>query len=75
MSQVKILFIKNDQNFQIKPPDVDSGSEAAKTWVKRFEKLMLILAYILTFAIVLVCAVASKGVTLFIISQAREKTL
>ena len=36
---------------------------------------MLILAYILTFAIVLICAVASKGVTLFIISQVRENNL
>ena len=54
---------------QIKPPEIDSGSEAAKTWVKRFEKLMLLLAYVFTFILVLVCAVASKGVTLFVISQ------
>lgn len=48
---------------------MDSGSAAAMVWVKRFEKLMLFLAYILTFLIVLFAAVASKGVTLFMFSQ------
>jgi hypothetical protein len=37
--------------------------------VKRFEKLMLLIAYVLTFLIVLACAVVSKGVTLFMFSQ------
>ncbi len=54
---------------QIKPPEVDSGSAAAMVWVKRFEKIMLVLAYILTCFFVLAAAVASKGITLFVISQ------
>ena len=38
-------------------------------WVKRFEVVMLIVAYVFTFFIVLTSAIVSKGTTLFIISQ------
>lgn len=38
-------------------------------WVKRFEKLMLLLAYALTFLIIFTAAVVGKGVTFFMISQ------
>ena len=55
--------------FEVRPPEVDSGSAAAMVWVKRFELVMLVIAYILTFLIVLVSSVVSKGTTLFIISQ------
>ena len=55
--------------FKVRPPEVDSGSAAAMVWVKRFEIVMLIIAYIFTFLIVLVSSVVSKGTTLFIISQ------
>ena len=48
---------------------MDSGSAAAMVWVKRFEKLMLLLAYVFTCLIVLVAGVTSKGVTLFMFSQ------
>ena len=48
---------------------MDSGSAAAMVWVKRFEKVMLFLAYILTFLLVLISAVVSKGITLFVMSQ------
>ena len=51
------------------PPTVDSGSAAAMVWVKRFEVLMLLLAYILTFAIVLIFSVISKGTSLFLMTQ------
>ena len=55
--------------FEVRPPEVDSGSAAAMVWVQRFEVVMLVVAYILTFLIVLVSSVISKGTTLFIISQ------
>ena len=55
--------------FEVRPPEVDSGSAAAMVWVQRFEVVMLVTAYILTFFIVLVSSVISKGTTLFIISQ------
>ena len=51
------------------PPEVDSGSAAAMVWVKRFEKMMLVIAYILTFLIIFTAAVVSKGVTFFMIAQ------
>ena len=55
--------------FEVRPPEVDSGSAAAMVWVQRFEVVMLVVAYIVTFLIVLVSSVISKGTTLFIISQ------
>ena len=57
------------QHFQIQPPEVDSGSAAALVWVKRFEKMMLLIAYVLTFIIVFTAAVVSKGPTFFVIAQ------
>ncbi|TRY79649.1 hypothetical protein TCAL_06588 [Tigriopus californicus] len=55
--------------FIAEPPAIDTGSEAAMVWVRRFEKLMLIIAYILTFAIVITGVVVGKGVTMFMIAQ------
>ncbi len=57
--------------FQVTPPEVDTGSAAAMVWVKRFEKLMLILAYVLTFIIIGTAAVIGKGTTFFMIAQVR----
>ncbi len=51
------------------PPEVDSGSAAAMVWVRRFEKLMLITAYVLTFLIIFGAVTVGKGVTFFMISQ------
>ena len=48
---------------------MDQGSMAAQVWARRFEKLMLILAYILTFCIIFAAAVVGKGVTFFMIAQ------
>ncbi len=58
--------------FQVTPPEVDTGSAAAMVWVKRFEKLMLILAYVLTFIIIGTAAVIGKGTTFFMIAQVRS---
>ena len=41
-------------------------------WTHRFEKLMLMLAYILTFLIVLCGGLASKGLALFMIAQVEK---
>ena len=40
-------------------------------WTHRFEKLMLIMAYVLTFIIVLGGALINKGLSLFMIAQVR----
>eukprot|EP00095_Tigriopus_kingsejongensis_P009688 maker-scaffold84_size396325-snap-gene-2.41 protein:Tk09688 transcript:maker-scaffold84_size396325-snap-gene-2.41-mRNA-1 annotation:"hypothetical protein DAPPUDRAFT_318323" len=55
--------------FQEHPPAVDSGSEAAMVWVRRFEKLMLLIAFLVTFAIIITGTVVGKGVTMFMIAQ------
>ncbi len=48
---------------------------ADRVWVSRFERLMLILAYVLTFIIIAIAAVVGKGTTLFMISQVRIQTV
>jgi len=42
-------------------------------WVRRFEKLMLILAYVLTFLIIGTAVVVGKGTTFFMVSQVRMR--
>ena len=36
---------------------------AAMVWVRRFEKVMLILAYVLTFLFIFVASIVGKGIT------------
>lgn len=55
--------------FQIQPPDIDSGSMAARTWARRFEQLMLILALIIGFGVVFAGSVVTKGVTFYMLAQ------
>ena len=50
---------------------MDSGSAAAMVWTRRFEKLMLILAYLLAFVVVLGGALINKGLSLFMIAQVK----
>ena len=50
---------------------MDSGSAAAMVWTHRFEKLMLILAYLLAFVVVLGGALINKGLSLFMIAQVK----
>jgi hypothetical protein len=55
----------------VQPPEVDEGSAAALVWVKRFERFMLITAYILTFIIIGTAVVVGKGTTFFMVAQVR----
>ena len=55
--------------FQEVPPPVDSGSAAAMVWSRRFEKFMLITAFLLTFVLVLTAGIISKGLTMFMVAQ------
>lgn len=50
---------------------MDTGSAAAMVWVARFEKLMLIMAYVLTFLIIFTAAVVGKGTTFWMIAQVK----
>ena len=48
---------------------------AAMVWVKRFEKMMLIMAYIFTFIIVFTAGIVGKGTTFFMIAQVQLLTV
>ena len=61
--------------FRETPPPLDTGSAVkSKIW-KRLEKLSKVFAYIISFMVVLGCAVVSKGTMVFMFKQiAREPT-
>ena len=51
------------------PPQSDTGSAAESPLLKNAEKILLLVAYTLTFLIVLGAGVTSRGTTFFMISQ------
>ena len=56
------------------PPEDLSGSLASKKTVEAFSSIAKIIAYIITFAVLLLAAVVSKGTLLFMTSQIKLNT-
>ena len=56
------------------PPEDLSGSLASKKTVEAFSSIAKVIAYIFTFAILLVAGVISKGTLLFMTSQIKINT-
>lgn len=57
--------------FRVLPPKTDSGSMESQACLEFTVKILKIIAYLVTFTIVLVCGVLAKGSVLFITSQLR----
>nr|QPN96974.1 chitin synthase 1 variant a [Riptortus pedestris] len=57
--------------FRVLPPKTDSGSMESQACLEFTVKILKIIAYLVTFAIVLFCGVLAKGSVLFITSQLR----
>lgn len=61
--------VRKWDQFRNVPPPVDTGSAVKNKWWIRGERLVKILAYILSFCIVLVSAIVSKVTMFFMIKQ------
>nr|AFM38193.1 chitin synthase [Anasa tristis] len=57
--------------FRVLPPKTDSGSMESQACLEFTVKMLKIIAYLVTFAIVLACGVLAKSSVLFITSQLR----
>lgn len=68
-SQRSYMETKGWDVFRSLPPEQDSSSEAVDKWLGTTVKVLKVVAYILTFCVVLVCGVVTKGITLFMTSQ------
>ena len=58
--------------FRVLPPENDSSSEANQKWLGITVKILKVFAYFLTFTVLLVCGVVTKGTTLFMASQIKQ---
>lgn len=68
-SQRSYMETKGWDVFRVLPPEADSSSEATAKWLGISVKILKVVAYVMTFLVVLVCGVVTKGTTLFMASQ------
>jgi chitin synthase len=71
-SQRSYMETKGWDVFRVLPPENDSSSEANQKWLGITVKILKVFAYFLTFTVLLVCGVVTKGTTLFMASQIKQ---